>query len=178
MVAETNMFNKVAGEGQEYILGNFAVTFIEDTSGADEPLEISSTSFDYSTTDYSIQDLPSIVDPEPALDLVLYEGATGSGWLAFLAAKGEEIPRAVLNDTVWFNLQCESRVEITKFSRAFIIFDNIPIQSIAMLVCFAESRFVILLPGYYATASQRSSCYPAINSHSQKWGLDVKTCSF
>lgn len=105
IISDANRFNDAPGEGKEYILADFTVTFDEDTSGEDAPLKIDDFDFDYATTDFSVQDLPSVVCPEPEFDLNLYEGATSHGWVVFLADTSEETPRAVFLDNIWFNLK-------------------------------------------------------------------------
>ena len=104
MIDNDNQFNDAPGEGNEYILAKFDVTFVTDKSSDDTPLEVRERNFKYSTTDYSIQALPSLVTPD-GLDLTLYEGASGSGWVALLAKEGESSPYAVYAETVWFALR-------------------------------------------------------------------------
>ena len=104
MIVNENQFNDAPGEGNEYILAKFDVTFVTDKSSDDTPLEVRERNFKYSTTDYSIQDLPSLVTPD-GLDLTLYEGASGSGWVALVAKEGESSPYAVYAETVWFALR-------------------------------------------------------------------------
>lgn len=106
MLSEANMFNKAPAEGKEYILADFSVTFDKDTSGKDSPLEIDRFDFDYATTEFSVEDVPSsVVCPDPILELNLYEGATSHGWVVFLADVSEETPHAIFLDNIWFNLK-------------------------------------------------------------------------
>lgn len=104
MIKEANMFNDAPGDGYQYILGKFSVTFTKDTSGDDIPLEVNDYDFAYASSDYSVEDLPSIVMPEPEFDLKLYEGATGEGWVCFKSKANEASPYAIFSDTAWFSL--------------------------------------------------------------------------
>lgn len=104
MILNENRYNDEPAEGQQYIMAKFHVEFLEDRSGEDTPLELYKYDFDYSTSDYRVEDLPSVVAPEPVFDLTLYEGASGEGWVIFLADLSESSPKALFGDTVWFNL--------------------------------------------------------------------------
>jgi hypothetical protein len=105
MISAANQFNDEPGEEEEYILAKFSVTFVTDTSGEDTPLKTDKYDFDYATTDYSVSNNPSIVLPDPELDLTLYAGATGEGWVGFLVNTDETEPHAVYIDRVWFKLK-------------------------------------------------------------------------
>jgi hypothetical protein len=104
MIKRANMFNDPPEDGYQYILGKFSVTFTKDTSGDDVPLEVRAHDFEYASGDYSVADLPFVVEPEPEFDLKLYEGATGEGWVCFKAKADEVSPYAIFNDTAWFLL--------------------------------------------------------------------------
>lgn len=104
MLYEANRFNEEPPEGKEYILGRFTVGYISDLGGEDRALEISDWDFKFSTGTYRVEDLPSVVVPEPEFDLTLYEFASGDGWIAFLADVDDESPKAVFLDSLWFNL--------------------------------------------------------------------------
>lgn len=105
LILAENQFNEAPTEGKQYILAKFAVTFLQDISGEDKPLEVDKYYFDYSTSDYSVEANPSVVIPKPEFDLKLFEGASGEGYVAFLTSSDEASPMAVFFDTAWFLLK-------------------------------------------------------------------------
>lgn len=105
LIKAANQFNDPPGEGMQYIMAKFSVTYHTDIGGEDRPLELNSVNFSYSTSSYRIEDLPRVVEPDPAFDIELYEGATGEGWVVFLANADEESPKAVFLDALWFDLK-------------------------------------------------------------------------
>lgn len=109
MLYEANRFNDKPPEGKEYILARFTVGYISDLGGEDRALEISDWDFKFSTGTYRVEDLPSVVVPEPEFDLTLYELAYGDGWVAFLADVDDNSPKAVFLDSLWFNLGSDSK---------------------------------------------------------------------
>ena len=105
LIKAANQFNDPPGEGMQYIMAKFSVTYHTDIGGEDRPLELNSVDFSYSTSSYRIENLPRVVEPDPAFDIELYEGATGEGWIVFLATADEESPKAVFLDALWFDLK-------------------------------------------------------------------------
>lgn len=106
LIKAKNQFNDPPGEGMQYIMAKFSITYHTDITGDDRPLELSAYAFSYSTSTYKIiEDLPHVVEPDPEFDIKLYEGATGEGWIVFLAAADEESPKAVFLDSLWFDLK-------------------------------------------------------------------------
>ncbi len=107
LIEAKNKFNDPPGEGKQYIMAKFSVHYHTDISGEDRPLELNTHDFSYSTSTYAIVDMvdmPSVVEPDPAFDIELYEGATGEGWVVFLADADDPSPKAVFCDSLWFNL--------------------------------------------------------------------------
>lgn len=104
LIHEANQFNDPPGEGMQYIMAKFSVTYLEDITGEDQPLEFNQYAFNYSTSEYQVKDIPSIVCPDPEFDVVLYEGASGEGWVVFLAEADDPAPKAIFIDSLWFDL--------------------------------------------------------------------------
>jgi hypothetical protein len=99
-VQEANQFNEPPEPGTEYIAVRVKVRNISQT---DEPERISDSSFslvDESNVEY---DLPSIVEPEPALDISLYPGGEYEGWVVLQSSEGSSNPVAVISSFFGFN---------------------------------------------------------------------------
>ena len=103
MVEDANMFNEPAPEGKEYILAKFHITFVQDKSGNDEPLSVNYLDFCYASSTFSLNDDISLVVVNDKLDLKLYEGASGEGYVLLIADK-DDAGYAVFNDNIWFAL--------------------------------------------------------------------------
>lgn len=86
MAQAANQFNEPPEPGTEYVAIRVRVRNI---STDDEPEHISDSFFslvDASNVEY---DLPSIVDPDPALDIRLYPGGEFEGWAVLQAGEGQ-----------------------------------------------------------------------------------------
>lgn len=103
MVEDANMFNEPAPEGKEYILAKFHISFVQDKSGNDEPLSVNYLDFCYASSTFSLNDDISLVVVNDKLDLKLYEGASGEGYVLLIADK-DDAGYAVFNDNIWFAL--------------------------------------------------------------------------
>ncbi len=105
LIEAKNQFNDPPGEGKQYIMAKFSVHYHTDIAGEDRSLELNSYDFSYSTSTYTIEDMPRVVAPDPAFDIELYEGATDEGWVVFLADADDPSPKAVFRDSLWFDLK-------------------------------------------------------------------------
>jgi hypothetical protein len=86
MAEDANMFNDPPDEDMEYIAVTFHVRYI----GTGESFESIDSSFFNTTGDNGVvYDIPSVVDPEPALDAALFPGGEYTGWIVLQAAEGE-----------------------------------------------------------------------------------------
>ena len=103
MVADANAFNDPAPDGKEYILAKFSITFVQDTSGKDEPLTVNYLNFCYASSTFSVNDDLQFVVINNELDLKLYEGASGDGYVLLVADK-DDAGYAVFNNDIWFAL--------------------------------------------------------------------------
>lgn len=103
MIADANAFNDPAPDGKEYILAKFSITFVQDTSGKDEPLTVNYLNFCYASSTFSVNDDLQFVVINNELDLKLYEGASGDGYVLLVADK-DDAGYAVFNNDVWFAL--------------------------------------------------------------------------
>jgi len=86
MVQEANQFNDPPPEGMEYIAAKIHARYFgtEDTA-----VSIDGSFFSTTGSANVIYDLPSVVDPEPSLDISLYPGGEYDGWVVLQAAKEE-----------------------------------------------------------------------------------------
>lgn len=109
MVYGENMFNDPPRDGYEYVAAKFVMKFIKNKSGEDAAASFSTYNFEYAAADYSLYDLPSIVDPEPEFSVKLYEGATSSGWVVLEVKKGEAayavFSPSYNSTTIWYDLR-------------------------------------------------------------------------
>ncbi len=102
-VYSCNKFNDEP-DGWYYLLANFEVVFTQDLSNDDSPLELDDFDFDLSTSDFSVSSSKGATIGDYELDLTLYEGASGSGWVVFRVPEDELYPYAVFRDNIWFRL--------------------------------------------------------------------------
>ncbi|HOU00238.1 MAG TPA: DUF4352 domain-containing protein [Anaerolineaceae bacterium] len=86
LVLEANQFNEPPTEGYEYIAVKFYVRYIgtEDNSN-----RIDGYFYNLTGSANILHDLPSVVDPNPALDISLYPGGEFEGWVVFQSVIGE-----------------------------------------------------------------------------------------
>ena len=86
LVLDANQFNEPPSEGYEYIAVKFYVRHIgtEDKSNS-----IDGYFYNLTGSANILHDLPSIVDPDPALDISLYPGGEFEGWVVFQSIIGE-----------------------------------------------------------------------------------------
>ncbi len=99
-VQEANQFNEPPEADTEYIAVRVKVRNI---SQDDQPERISDSFFslvDESNVEY---DLPSIVEPEPALDISLYPAGEYEGWVVLQSSEGSSNPVAVVSSLFGFN---------------------------------------------------------------------------
>lgn len=86
LVQEANQFNDPPIEGYEYIAVKF---YVRNIGTQDESKSIDGYSYNITGSANILHDLPSVVDPEPALDISLYPGGEYSGWVVFQSIIGE-----------------------------------------------------------------------------------------
>lgn len=86
MVQEANQFNDSPVEGMEYIAVKIHVHYI----GTEDKVEnIDGSSFKTTGSANVLYDPPSVVDPDPTLDIYLYPGGEYEGWIVLQAAKDD-----------------------------------------------------------------------------------------
>lgn len=86
MVQEANQFNDPPTEGMEYIA---AKILAHNISTEDKAESIDGSFFNTTGSASVLYDLPSVVDPDPSLDISLYPGGEYEGWIVVQAAKDE-----------------------------------------------------------------------------------------
>jgi hypothetical protein len=86
MVQEVNQFNDPPEEGMEYVAVKLHVRYI---STVDESTDIDGTYFNSTGSAGVLYDIPSVVDPEPALNAYLFPGGEAEGWVVVQVAEGE-----------------------------------------------------------------------------------------
>lgn len=99
-VQEANQFNEPPDPGTEYVAVRVKVRNISQDV---QPERISDSFFtlvDESNVEY---DLPSIVEPDPALDIALYPAGEYEGWVVLQSSEGSSNPIAVLSSFFGFN---------------------------------------------------------------------------
>jgi hypothetical protein len=96
MVKAANKYNDPPEKGMKSILVKVWVRNIGTTDSAGD---MDSSSFKSTGSNNTLYEMPSVVDPEPALDVFLFSGGVYEGWITFLAAEGETNLMAVF--TPW-----------------------------------------------------------------------------
>lgn len=86
-VQNANQFNEPPAEGMEYVAAKLLVRYIGTT---DRAVNISGAEFDLTGEANLLYNWPSIVDPEPSLDVYLFPGGQYEGWTVMEARQGEE----------------------------------------------------------------------------------------
>jgi hypothetical protein len=78
MAQEVNSFNEPPSEGMEYVAVSVLARYI---GTIDEAQDIGKYDFDVTGSGYRLHHPPSVVDPEPSLDVWLYPGGAHQGWI-------------------------------------------------------------------------------------------------
>ncbi len=86
MVYEANEYNEPPAEGMEYVLLKI---FARSTYANDEEHEITYSDFKLTGDRYMRYFSAYVVDPEPALDALLFPGGETEGWITFPVGVGE-----------------------------------------------------------------------------------------
>jgi hypothetical protein len=86
MIQEANQFNDPPADGMEYLLVKVHVKYIGVTDSAQT---MDSSSFKSTGSASTVYDVPSVVKPEPSLDVALYPGGEYDGWVALTVATDE-----------------------------------------------------------------------------------------
>lgn len=100
MVQEVNQFNEPPEEGLEYIAVKVGVHYI---GTQDEAKQIDASYFQTTGEANVVYELPSVVDPEPALDVSLFPGGRYEGWITVQAAVGEAGVRLIFEPLLEFS---------------------------------------------------------------------------
>src|SRR3990172_7693419 len=80
------MFNEPPAEGMEYVAAKLYVRYI----GVEDKSEnIDGSFFQLTGSNGILYDNPSVVDPDPPLDISLFPGGEYEGWIVVQAAEGE-----------------------------------------------------------------------------------------
>ena len=86
MTHEANQFNDPPDDGMEYIAIKVHVRFI---GTEDRSANIDDIAFNTTGSANVLYALPSVVEPDPALDVNLFPGGEYAGWVITQAAQGE-----------------------------------------------------------------------------------------
>jgi hypothetical protein len=100
MVQEANQFNEPPDEGMEYIA---VKTHVRNISTEDRATQIDGSYFETTGDANVAYDLPSVVDPAPALDASLFPGGEYEGWIVVQAATGETGIRLIFEPLLDFS---------------------------------------------------------------------------
>lgn len=101
MIYEANMFNEQPIEGMEYVLAKIGITYQTSTE-QDYTLSIDSLYFN-SVSNNQVLDSPYVVEPEPELNVELFPGGYGEGYLAFLTYADDPAPLIAFEDWISFD---------------------------------------------------------------------------
>ncbi len=93
MVQAANQFNDPPEKRMKYIL---VKVWVRNIGTPDSAGNMDGSSFESTSSNNTLYDMPSVVDPEPALDVILFSGGVYEGWITSLAAEGETNLMAVL----------------------------------------------------------------------------------
>lgn len=108
-IKAANMFNAPPSEGFEYVLAKVRFEYLASPA-EDKAYAVSPVQFTAVSTDGKDYDMSWAVEPEPALNAQLYEGASHEGWAAFLVAAGDTTPLMTFGRNydgtggIWFQL--------------------------------------------------------------------------
>lgn len=91
---EANAFNDPPPAGKNYLLVNVSVQYLGDNELGEH---ISSADFKSTGSKNVAYDAPSVVEPEPALDVTLFPGGKYTGWVALLAGENEEAMKLIFS---------------------------------------------------------------------------------
>lgn len=94
MIQSTSSFNDPPEEGMEYVL---AKVWVRNIGTSDSAGDMDSISFKSTGSSNTLYDMPSVVEPEPELDVDLFSGGVYVGWLVLFAAEGETNLMAVFS---------------------------------------------------------------------------------
>lgn len=92
MALAANQFNDPPEEGYEYIA---VKVYVHNIDTEDVARNINDTDFNTTGSNGALHEVPSIVDPEPALDITLYPDGEYEGWMILQVAVGETELRLV-----------------------------------------------------------------------------------
>lgn len=86
LVQAANQFNEPPAAGMEYVVVRVRAQYIKPEDGTGR---INSGYFKISGSANVLHDSPSVVEPDPALDVTLYPGGAAEGWIV-MQAKADE----------------------------------------------------------------------------------------
>jgi hypothetical protein len=92
-ILEANQFNEPPPESMEYLLLYAHVDYLPGAS--DEALQLDQWDFRIVSLNQILKP-PSVVEPEPMLDLEFFPGASGGGWMAWFVYEEDESPLLVV----------------------------------------------------------------------------------
>jgi hypothetical protein len=104
MVQQANQFNDPPPQGMEYVVVKVRV---QNIGTEDLPQTIDGYYFDSTGSANVLYDLPSVVAPEPSLDIALFPGGEFEGWVTLQVAQGETNVMAVFEPP--FSFSSENR---------------------------------------------------------------------
>ena len=81
-----NQFNDPPPEGFEYVS---LLLRVQSVSAVDEVRNIDEFNFRVTGDAHVLYDVPSVVDPDPQLDIYLFPGGMGQGWVTYVVSLGE-----------------------------------------------------------------------------------------
>ncbi len=86
-ISAANSYNDPPAEGMTYMLANVSARYI---GRGDDSEWLSGSDFKSTGSKNVVYDAPSVVEPEPQLDAILYPGGSVEGWVVVQFAKDEE----------------------------------------------------------------------------------------
>lgn len=96
LVKQANQFNEPPSKGYEYIAVKLHVRNI---GTSDDSKRIDGYFYHLTGSANTLHNLPSVVEPEPALDISLYPGGEFEGWVVFQSMIGETNLMIVFKDS-------------------------------------------------------------------------------
>lgn len=113
MIQAANMFNDPPKEGYEYILAKIKIELLVAPT-AETSYTFMSYDFDAVSGTGKVYDNAVIVEPDPQIDVTLYQGSSHEGWCAFEVEQTDDLPVMAFGrhsdgtGGVWFKLTSDS----------------------------------------------------------------------
>jgi len=112
MIQAVNQFNDPPAAGMEYVAVRVRARYL--AAEPDTTARISSTDFKTLGSTSVLHDAPSVVEPEPALDVTLFPGGVAEGWIVVQAQVGESNLLLVFDPLFDYDHQNRRFLELTR----------------------------------------------------------------